>query len=199
MHHVSVLENTIFNRTYVYIVDGTVMGGNDSDHEWYFINDYLNCVISCSVTIPKIFLESAAYLKNRFVIWWAGDMKAQGRLDTWQNSVPLYSTEAHKATTGHSNFINRKQSLQKRKHMRSWTFDHHRCLRRSSSLASCTGLAMMERSSGKEVCRTSKSYSVELLYCLKIFRTSNLARIQTQHQAWVYGKQLWGDKSTVFQ
>lgn len=68
MHHLFGIVDSSNMRNVVYVTDETVAGDKDADHMCSFLFDYTNNYVHSNARYIRIFLESAPYFKNRFLV-----------------------------------------------------------------------------------------------------------------------------------
>eukprot|EP00171_Calliarthron_tuberculosum_P023193 IDg23193t1 len=67
LHHIFGIVDASNMQKHVYVVDETVSGDKDSDHVCSFIDDYVLSILSPRVRFLRLYLDSAAYFKNKYM------------------------------------------------------------------------------------------------------------------------------------
>jgi len=79
LHHVFGIVNSSSGPDKMYVMDETVAGEKNTNHVCSHLYQYVMIEVPLEFKTVRIYLDSAGYFKNSYMIWWAAEMVSQGR------------------------------------------------------------------------------------------------------------------------
>jgi len=80
-HHIFGIVDHRTQKNFVYVTENSIGGAKDSNHVLSHLDHYVKNYLSPKVRHLRLNLDSAAYFKTKYIVWWAAAMKETGRFE----------------------------------------------------------------------------------------------------------------------